>query len=152
MKNICSDCGLDKFTFSHHNGCQGAAKIEANMLRFVEIIGGHRLMTWDTHKRFETGQHKIGYAFWKSGDSEPLFFGEDQGVAPSYAIDSDDATIGVLFWFGLKHGDTDADFFKDYNEKQLSWSESQECQDLAMYVSDYEENDEIELIVKDIEL
>lgn len=104
-----------------------------SILRNVRLPGGARLMTWDVNRRYSTGQHMIGYAFWRAGATEPLFVGDDCGCAPSDAIDSDRALVSLLGWIALKPGDTDADYFARYTAAQLEWCKSGEAEDLGMY-------------------
>lgn len=113
-----------------------------NALRNVRTPGGGRLLTWDVNKRAATGQHMVGYAFWPADalDSEPLFLGDDCGVAPSDAIDSDAAMFGVLGWLVLKPGDTDAEFFEHYTAAQLGWCTGSEAEEINMYCLDASES------------
>lgn len=80
------------------------------------------LLTWDTPNRFSTGQWKIGYALLETGSDDPIFFGEDNGVAPAHPVDSDDALRGVLAFLTLRPGDTDAEYFAEYTERQHSFA------------------------------
>src|SRR5688572_25116911 len=91
---------------------------DPRMLRNVSIKGTPwRVKTWDTGKRYPTGQRIIGYAFYDDSESaEPIFTGEDCGVAPHNSIDSDAAIVGLLSFLSLRPGDTDKDYFKDYTE------------------------------------
>lgn len=108
------------------------------VLRHVKIksptIGGtdYRLLTWDTGRRFSTGQWKIGYAFWRDGEDDPIFVGEDCGVSPMHSIDSDDALRGLLGFLTLRPGDTDADYFAEYTPRQLSFAEG-DAEYLSLY-------------------
>jgi hypothetical protein len=108
------------------------------------LINGHRLHTWETNRRYQTGQWIIGYAFYLPGQDSPLFVGEDCGVAPSDAIDSDAALVSVLGWLTLKPGDTDSDYFAAYSPEQLAWCESNEAEEISLIVFDVESWDESE--------
>ncbi len=113
-----------------------------SVLRNVRLPEGHRLLTWDANRRYGTGQHMVGYAFYLPGESTPLFTGCDCGVAPSDAIDSDRALAGVIGWLALKPGDMSREYFEHYTAAQLEWCASGACDDLGMisYDSDNEES------------
>ena len=78
-------------------------------------------VTWDTNKRARTGQYEIGFALFVGEDENPIMHTEGCGVSPMDAIDSDAAVRGALHWATLKPGDTDAEFFADYTEEQLTF-------------------------------
>jgi hypothetical protein len=86
---------------------------------------GYRLLTWDTNRRYETGQSKIGYAFYEPGQDTPLFVGDDMGVAPSDPIDSDGALRGTMSFLTLKPGDTDSDYFDSYTPDQMDFAQTE---------------------------
>lgn len=93
------------------------------------------LVTWDTGRRFSTGQWKIGAALFSSESEDPIFHNEEIGVAPADPIDSDGATRGALGWFTLRPGDTDRDYFADYAEAQLAFADAH-AESLSMYTLD----------------
>ena len=113
-------------------------KESKDILRYVELPMGHKLLLWDTNKRFSTGQYQLGYAFYAQGFKTPLFVGDDYGCAPSYAVDSDKCIIGLLAFLALEPGDTDDDYFEDYNEEQLAWCNSDDVEELHLLVIDAE--------------
>lgn len=62
----------------------------------------------------------------------------------SLAADSKEAIIReLLFWIALKPGDTDQSYFSGYNQDQLDWAKSLECELLAAELSDLEEADRL---------
>jgi len=95
---------------------------EQRVLRNV-MVDGYRLMTWETGRRYSTGQEKIGYAFWEPGIEEPLFIGEDYGCSPCDCVDSNECLRGIMSFLTLRKGDTDKEYFDNYTERQLAWSE-----------------------------
>jgi hypothetical protein len=105
-----------------------------HVLRHV-MLDGYRLLTWETGKRFHTRQHKIGYALWQPGHDEPLFVGEDCGVAPSDSIDGDGALRGLMGFLTLKPGDTDDEYFENYTPEQLAFAES-DAEQMSMWGMD----------------
>lgn len=68
-----------------------------------------------------------------------LFCGTEYGCAPSHAIDSDAALLGLLAFLCLRRGDTDADYFAEYTAEQTAWSQSSACATLACDVACAEE-------------
>ena len=119
---------------------------DPNVLRVVRIgtppapsapDDRYTLWTWDTNKRFATGQCRVGRRL-VAPNGMAIFEDEECGIAPHAAIDSDDALEQVLGWCVLKPGDTDADFFADYTPDQIAFAESAACEMLALAVYDYE--------------
>ena len=112
---------------------------EDRVLRHVKLEGTeYRLLTWDANGRAPTGQCLIGYAFWHP-DGSLLFSGEDCGVSPFHAIDSDDALRGLLGFLTLKPGDTDDDYFDAYTPEQKAWCEA-EAEDLQEWGMEADED------------
>lgn len=107
-----------------------------DVLRNVRV-NGYRLLTWDDHTRYDTGQHRVRYAFFLPGAKQPLFLGEC-GISPLDPIDSDAALVSILGWLTLKPGDTDSDFFADYTAEQLDWCQSWEAEELSLIPYDAE--------------
>lgn len=98
-----------------------------NALRHVRLEAGYTLRTWDTPNRAPTGQWYIGYEFC-GPDGTVIFTGEDCGVSPMHAVDSDDALRGLLVFLTLQPGDTDTEYFADYTEAQMAFAESTDCE------------------------
>jgi hypothetical protein len=103
---------------------------EYSLLRDINIEG-YRLVTYDTGKRFDTGQYKLGYYFFDR-DGSVLFQGEDYGCSPLHYIDSDESIRGLLGFLTLKPGDTDEEYFDNYTDKQLDFANS-EAEQLSEY-------------------
>lgn len=101
-------------------------------------VAGHRLHTWEVGTHCSTGQRHIGYAFYASGASEPLFAGDDYGCAPSDAIDSDACLCGILSFLCLKPGDTDSEYFEAYTHAQRDWTRCYACETLSIIPYDAE--------------
>lgn len=116
---------------------------EKDILRDVTLEGtGYRLVTWDTPNRAPTGQWLIGYAFFAPGEGEPIFTGEDAGIAPSNAVDSDDALRGLLGFLTLRKGDTDSDYFDGYTERQIAFRDGPDCGYLPLWGMEPQADDE----------
>lgn len=120
---------------------------EKDILRDVTLEGtGYRLVTWEPEgePRFPTGQRKIGYAFFAPGETEPIFTGEDCGVSPFHAIDSDDALRGLLGFLTLRKGDTDSEYFDGYTERQIAFRDGPDCEYLSLWGMEPQADDENE--------
>ena len=95
------------------------------------------LILWDTGKTGEYGKSRLGYELKMhtpitrramavavpTGKSVTtvLFSGEDYYCSPCHAIDSDATVAGIMTFLTLRPGDTDSDYFKDYNTLQLEY-------------------------------
>lgn len=108
-------------------------KIEPYAKRYV-------LHTWDTYKRDGRGAFGrcwIGYAFYREGELEPLFVGDDFSPPPSQSIDSDESLRSLLGFLTLRPGDTDSEYFEKYTDAQRAFAES-EAEDLSFWGLDVE--------------
>lgn len=133
----CGSCGRDPET--------GDPMPE--QLRHVRLETGHTLRTWDTGRTRGTsrcGRPEFDGAFARAllgyelrdPNGAVLFHGADYGPAPHVAIDSDDALRGLLGFLTLRPGDTDADYFADYSDRQWEFAESSDCELLQFLYSD----------------
>jgi len=52
-----------------------------------------------------------------------IFEGNDYGVSPMMAPDSDESIRTLMGFLTMRPGDTDDEYFKDYTPKQLTWAE-----------------------------
>lgn len=95
---------------------------------------------YDLGKHDEYGKWILGYTLQSGKDV--IFSGEDYHVAPSVQIDSVQAVYGLLGFLTLQAGDTDDEFFENYTQKQLDWTQSSQCEDLAYFVMEQEEKQE----------
>lgn len=126
----CGSCGRDPDT--------GDPMPEA--LRHVQLDTGHTLRTWDTGRTTARGRTRIGYEL-RDPAGEVLFRGDDFGPSPMHADDSDDALRALLGFLTLRPGDTDAEYFADYTDRQREFAASYECELLAYLYSDSIESD-----------
>lgn len=112
-------------------------------LRLVELDGmPYMLHVWDAQTRADTGQHQVGYAFYHVNEATPIFAGEDIGISPAHAIDSDAALRSIMGWLTLRKGDVDADFFADYTPRQLEFRDSSDCEFLQLWGMDDEDTED----------
>ena len=56
------------------------------------------------------------------------------------ADDSDECLATLLVFLTLRPGDTDADYFDGYTERQRDWTQDYACESLACDVSCFEED------------
>jgi hypothetical protein len=84
------------------------------------------LTLWDSGSADWRGQTQIAYQLdaTENGQTETIFEGSDFAGSPLHADDSD-ATVGALLSFlSLRPGDTDAEYFESYTERQLEFADS----------------------------
>ncbi len=113
---------------------------ENQILRDLDVVG-YRFFLYDTYKTDRYGKSVLGYLFYdKKGYL--LFSGEDYGCSPLHSIDSDDSVTGLLGFLTLKKGDTDEEYFQDYTPEQIEFSESMDCEDISLFLYDFENKDE----------
>jgi len=75
-----------------------------------------RLVLSDPHTKDERGAWYVGYALYECGNREPIFSGAD--YSGWHCIDSDQAVEGIMGFLTLRPGDTDADYFANYTDRQ----------------------------------
>ena len=80
--------------------------------------------------------NKLAYEF-KDG-REVIFAGHDFKPSPLHSDDSLETVYALLTFLAMKEGDTEQDYFIGYTQKQLDWSRSKRCDDLAMIVVNWE--------------
>jgi hypothetical protein len=84
-----------------------------------------RVEVFDIYTTYN-GKNVLGYTFYQingEGDVDVIFKGKDFGCSPLHAIDSDETIKSLMSFLTLRLGDTDAEYFKDYSEKQKEFSE-----------------------------
>ena len=97
------------------------------------------LRLFDTYSVDSLGKCRLAYRFYHEG--KLIFEGSDFCCSPCYAIDSD-ACVGALLGFlSLRKGDTDADYFDDYTDEQIKFSDSF-GEELSMYVYELENEED----------
>jgi len=127
---------MERATGADETETDARERMESRLLRDVRICG-HRLIVWDDHTHYGTGQHRVRFAFYLPRARTPLFVSEC-GVAPSDPIDSDAALVGILGWLVLKPGDTDSGYFAEYTAAQLDWCQGSAAEEIGLYVYDAE--------------
>jgi hypothetical protein len=88
-------------------------------LRKVEM-DGFVLETWDTSRTDEMGKSVLRYELRDPSDGV-VFAGADFSCSPLHAIASDESLRSLLGFLTLRPGDTDADYFRNYTERQLKF-------------------------------
>lgn len=113
--------------------------IDTDVLRDVRIeaLTGRawRLTTRATGRHDGRGQEYTGYRL-VSPDGVGVFDGGDFSCSPMHALDSDDAIRALLGFLTLRPGDTDDEWFACYTPEQRSFSESYECEAMAVCALD----------------
>lgn len=81
------------------------------------------LYTWTTGKTDNRGQSEIAYRLTmrENGRTCVVFDGADFYGSPMHADDADATIAALLMFLCLRPGDTDADFFADYNATQKAF-------------------------------
>lgn len=102
-----------------------------------EDLIGFKLYLYDGGRTGEFGRTYLGYQFVMKG--EAIFEGDDFGVPTGKVIDSLEVAASLLHFLSLRPGDTDADYFDDYTERQWQFVE-EHAEDLSMLVSEIEEH------------
>jgi len=96
-----------------------------------------RLSLYDIGLRRTDGKEAVGYKFTMkllAGKSVTVFEGSDIGCSPLHAIDSDATVKSVMTFITLRPGDTDAEYFQDYNAEQRAFVEDHaESLDCAVF-------------------
>lgn len=73
-----------------------------------------------------------------------LFSGNDYKPSPMVSIDGLKSIIGLLGFITVREGDTDLGYFKNYSKDQIEWTRTNDCENLSVLLSDYENTDEPE--------
>jgi hypothetical protein len=77
------------------------------------------------------------YAF---SDNEALLFaGNDFRPSPLHSIDGIEAIMSLLSFLTVQKGDTEEEYFTNYTQAQLNWSNSASCEHLKGLIQDFEQ-------------
>lgn len=82
------------------------------------------------------GDH-LHYYFFDRKDNI-IFSGSDYKPAPRYNIDGVESLVSLLGFLCVRRGDTDNEYFKNYTQAQIEWSESNTCLELQSLINDYD--------------
>lgn len=104
------------------------------MKEFTEVytFDGYTLSLESTNNLDKLGHEMVRYEF-KNPSGEILFSGEDFGASPLHDATGLESAKGLLGFLTLKPGDTDAEYFDGYTEKQLEFCNSMDCENLQIY-------------------
>lgn len=94
--------------------------------------GDYTVSLTATDKRAKTGQIKTKYSL-TDPKGKVVFSGSDLGCSPLNTPESKENALALLSFLTLRKGDTDEDYFDNYTPEQLSWTESDDCEDLSMF-------------------
>lgn len=92
----------------------------------------YKMTLQDTWVRDMAGKAIVEYTF-SAPDGEVIFEGVDFHCSPLHEPESKDSAKALLGFLTLRKGDTDSEYFDDYTERQLEFSESFDCEQLQMY-------------------
>lgn len=87
---------------------------------------------------FYQGTDIVAYKVWYKG--KLLFAGNDYRPGMGISIDSKESIVNLLGFFTVKLDDTDEDYFKNYTQEQLDWLETDDIDELNLFVNDWQEN------------
>lgn len=112
-----------------------AIKVDYNFLCGLELpeYGLNVYLTY-------LGGEKVKYDVYLN--DRILFAGDDFRPSPLHNQDDLESIISLFGFITLKPGDTDSEYFDNYNEMQLAWANSFECEQLKCRISDFEGSDE----------
>ncbi len=82
------------------------------------------------------GSDKLEYYFFHN--DELLFYGSDYKPSPLHSIDGIESMVGLLAFITLQIGDVGREYFKNYNNDQFEWIDSEYCDRLKTLISDFE--------------
>jgi len=87
-------------------------------MRAVRILD-YELRIYDTNE-CGFGQWTLAYTF-KGPDGELIFSGCDFSPGNGISVDGDDSLRSLLGFLTLRPGDTDSEYFNNYNERQMAF-------------------------------
>ena len=89
------------------------------------------LKLYETDRTDRHGQPYLAYEL-TGPEGELIFSGEDFRPSPLSAIDSDSTLRALLGFLTLRPGDTDADYFEGYTERQMRFVD-EDAENLCLY-------------------
>ena len=89
-----------------------------------------------------TGGERVEYYVFLNGTV--LFKGDDFRPSPLHTIDGIEAIVSLLGFCTVRPGDTDPEYFANYNSEQMAWVESHACEQFKGMISDFENDSEPE--------
>lgn len=111
---------------------------------------GYVLTLWATPRVDRRGQTVLGYSF-VDPQGVTVFEGEDFAGSPLHADDSDATLRSLLGFLTLRLGDTDREYFADYNERQVAFRDN-EAEMLSLWTDDdgpdFEDIDTLDPVVR----
>jgi hypothetical protein len=94
-----------------------------------------KLELWDTNEPTGRGYAGDTYLAYRFSDRGRVLFQGSNFVPPlSVPIDGDACVVACLFWFTLKPGEVEEEFFNGYSRAQRTWMESGRADDLSAIV------------------
>jgi hypothetical protein len=100
----------------------------------------YRLYLYDTNKTDSRGRSQLAYKFVRyvvgyakgrgkklkpATQAQIIFQGDDFYSSPMHAIDSDETVKSLMTFITLRPGDTDREYFQNYNQEQLLFAQNE---------------------------
>lgn len=109
--------------------------------RWVSPCGRFSLKVYDEYK-WSGGRRRLTYKFYSVTEDNPnrrrlIFGGGTFGPSPLHSDDSDETLGAILAPCALRPGDTDADYFENYNQRQMDFARMY-GEELSMYAMELE--------------
>lgn len=144
-EHMVTDLFLDEYDYHAKDlfceSCHfGDDSIYIAMLKFENVT----LKIGDVQKAGKYG--RLYYSYVMLVDDKILFSGLDYSPSPMQSPDSLDSLIGLLGFLTVKEGDTDDEYFKDYTDDQLEFTQSNLCEELSMVCYDYENGEDFLIV------
>lgn len=100
--------------------------VESNLIRrWVSPCKMFSLKVYDEGKTLH-GRRRLTFKFYASmqdNEKRRLIFHDDTfGPSPQHDDDSDETVGAILGWCSLRPGDTDCDYFENYNQVQWDFA------------------------------
>ena len=113
--------------------------MEKELIRTLRL-NGTTLRIFDIFIRDSQGKNIVVCEF-KVG-RKVIFSGCEFHCSPLHAIDSLQTAFSILSFIILRPGDTDKEYFAEYNEEQMAWANSGKCEYLSCLVGDWKKKNQ----------
>lgn len=96
---------------------------------------GYTLTLEQTSRIDNYGHVMVRYTF-RTPKGTLLFNGDDFGASPLHDPVGIESAKDLLSFLTVRKGDTDEDYFDNYTDEQIEFSESWDCEQLQLYTLD----------------
>ena len=87
-----------------------------------------------------SGHSKVRY-YLDDPNGRRLFEGDDLGIPAHQAADGPEAATALLSFLTVQPGDVEEEYFDKHTPEQLDWCQSEEAEDLSLFVLELEEGE-----------